>query len=135
MILKNTNVSPSEVHYLDLHITIKDNQHIYHKYDKTKDYPFQVIKYPDLSANIPEKPAYGVFISQLIRFTRINQDINGFIQDTIEIVEKLTKQKYNTKKLVEKFVHFGRFYPHLWTPFGKDILNKVFIENIFKSVK
>ena len=95
MVLKNTNVSPNEVNYLDLYISVENNQYIYRKYDKTNDYPFTVIKYPNLSANTPVKPAYGVFISQLVRYTRINKDINGFIKDTIEIIHKLTKTKHN----------------------------------------
>ena len=134
MTLKNTNISTNVVNYLDLNITVNNNVYIYRKYDKTMDYPFHVIKYPDLSANIPVKPAYGVFISQLIRFTRINKDINGFIKDTIEIIHRLTKQNYKSKKLTEKFIHFGRFYPHLWTRFGSDILDRGFIDNLFNSV-
>ena len=134
MVLKNTNVSLNEVNYLDLYISVKNNQYIYRKYNKTNDYPFTVIKYPNLSANIPVKPAYGVFISQLVRYTRINKDINGFIKDTIEIIHKLTKQNYNIHKLIEKFIHFGRFYPNLWTRFGCDILNKKFIKKIIHLV-
>ena len=115
MILRNTNISPNVVNYLDLNIKVENNLYIYRKYDKTIDYPFQVIKYPDISANIPVTPAYGVFISQLVRFTRINKDIDGFIKDTVEIIQRLLNQNYKRKKLAEKFVHFGRFYPHLWT--------------------
>ena len=134
MILKNTNISENVVNYLDLNISINDNKYFYQKYDKTMDYNFKVIKYPNLSSNIPIKPAYGVFISQLVRFTHINQNIDGFTQDSIEIIKTLSKQNYNTEKLIEKFVHFGRFYPHLWTHFGCDILDKRYIDNLYNSV-
>ena len=109
-----------------MYISVENNQYIYRKYDKTNDCPFTADKFGYLITNIPVKPAYGVFISQLVRFTRINQNINGFIKDTIEIIQKLSKQNYNINKLIEKFIHFGRFYPHLWTRFGSDILNKKF---------
>ena len=98
------------------------------------DYNFKVIKYLDISSNIPVKPAYGVFISQLVRFSRINQNINGFVKDTVEIIKRLSKQNYNIDKLFQKFIHFGRYYPHLWTHFGSDIIDYSFINNLYISV-
>ena len=134
MILKNTNITENVVNYLDLNISINDNKYLYQKYDKTMDYNFQVIKYPNLSSNIPIKPAYGVFISQLVRLAQINDNIDGFSKDTIEIIKTLSKQNYNAEKLIQKFVHFGRFYPHLWTHFGCDILEKRFVDNLRNAV-
>ena len=39
-------------------------------YDKRDDFNFHIINFPFLSSNIPSSPAYGVFISQLIRYAR-----------------------------------------------------------------
>ena len=36
-------------------------------YDKRDDFNFHITNFPFLSSNIPSSPAYGVFISQLIR--------------------------------------------------------------------
>ena len=37
-------------------------------YDKNDDFDFHIVNLPYLSSNIPESPAYGVFVSQLIRY-------------------------------------------------------------------
>ena len=42
-----------------------------HDDDKRDDFDFPVVNYPYLSSNIPESPAYGVFVSQLIRYDRV----------------------------------------------------------------
>ena len=41
-----------------------------HDYDKREDFDFPVVNVPYLSSNIPESPAYGAFVSQLIRLLR-----------------------------------------------------------------
>ena len=66
MIIKNTNLSSNNVTYLDLAITMKDDQYHYKSFDKRKDFNFSIINYPNLQGNIPNNPAYGVFTSQII---------------------------------------------------------------------
>lgn len=131
MLLKNTNVSSNEVNYLDLNISVHENKYIYKSYDKRKDFKFIVINYPNLSGNIPMKQAYGTFTSQLIRFSRINLNINDFKRDIINMVNKLVRQHYHVHKLLEYFIHFANFYPLAWTCYGHDILDKQFIDDIF----
>ena len=43
MIIKNTNLSSNNVTYLDLVITMKDDQYHYKSYDKRKDFNFSII--------------------------------------------------------------------------------------------
>ena len=38
-------------------------------YDKRDDFDFHIVNFPFLSSNIPSSPSYGVYISQLIRYT------------------------------------------------------------------
>jgi hypothetical protein len=38
-------------------------------YDKRDDFNFKIINFPNMCSNIPASPAYGVYISQLIRLT------------------------------------------------------------------
>ena len=40
-------------------------------YDKRDDFNFFIVNFPFIDSNIPESPAYGVFISQLIRYARV----------------------------------------------------------------
>jgi hypothetical protein len=39
-------------------------------YDKRDDFNFKIINFPNVCRNIPASPAYGVYISQLIRYAR-----------------------------------------------------------------
>jgi hypothetical protein len=39
-------------------------------YDKRDDFNFKIINFPNICSNIPASPAYGVYISQLIRYSR-----------------------------------------------------------------
>ena len=32
---------------------------------------FKIMNYPNLSGNVPKRPCYGVFVSQLVRYANI----------------------------------------------------------------
>jgi len=40
------------------------------RYDKRDDFNFPIVNYPFFESNIPSSPAYGVYMSQLIRYSR-----------------------------------------------------------------
>ena len=108
MIIKNTNVSHTKVTYLDLEIMVKDNKYVFRSFDKRKDFNFPIIKYPNLHGNIPINPAYGVFISQLIRFCSINALLKDFKEDVIELAKIMLQQGYKYNMLKIKFRQFAR---------------------------
>ena len=130
MVVKNTNVSPTKVTYLDVEINVKDNKYIYKSYDKRRDFDFPIAKYPNLNGNIPIKPAYGVFISQVIRFCAINMLLKDFKQDVIELVKILLHQGFKHKMLRNKFKQFARDNVVRWAHFGTNFLDADFIDSI-----
>ena len=69
--IKDTTESNTSASYLDLLLSIEnDSQLRTSLYDKRDDFNFHITNFPFLSSNIPSSPAYGVFISQLIRYAR-----------------------------------------------------------------
>ncbi len=57
--------------YIDLHLEMDENNKLSTKiYDKGDDCNFPIVSFPFLYGNIPTSPAYGEFVSQLIRFAR-----------------------------------------------------------------
>ena len=40
-------------------------------YDKRDDFDIDLVNFPVLDGNVPRRPSYGVYISQLIRFARV----------------------------------------------------------------
>ena len=91
MELENTNLSPCKVNYLDMTISIHRGKYFFKSFDKRNDFGFEIINYPDLRGNIPKKPAYGVFISQLVRFCSINRSVHHYKRD-IEILVKISQK-------------------------------------------
>ena len=75
--IKDTTESTTSASYLDLLLSIgRDGQLHTSIYDKRDDFNFHITNFPFLSSNIPSSPAYGVFISQLIRYARLAPRMN-----------------------------------------------------------
>ena len=68
--LKDISTSTTEVCYLDTRIKFGDHDSPFHVsiYDKRDDF---LVNFPHMDRYIPTKPAYGVYISQVVRYTRI----------------------------------------------------------------
>ena len=78
--IKDTTESNTSASYLDLLLSIgKDGQLYTSLYDKRDEFNFHITNFTFLSSNIPSSPAYGVFISQLIRYTRASSSYECFI--------------------------------------------------------
>ena len=106
LILKKTNTSLKKSPFLDLDITITNNQFITKVYDKREDFNFDIVNFPHLDSNIPNTPAYGVFISQLIRYSRICSDFSSFQAKSLQLCNRLIKQGYKYFKLKSTFKTF-----------------------------
>ena len=79
-------------------------------YDKRDDFNFHIINFPFLSSNIPSSPAYGVFISQIIRYARACSSYECFILRARRLSSKLLKQGYLAERLKSSFKKFyGRY--------------------------
>ena len=79
-------------------------------FDKRDDFNFHITSFPFLSSNIPFSPAYGVFISQLIRYARACFSYECFILRAMRLSNKLLGQGYvkeRWKSSLRKF--YGRY--------------------------
>jgi hypothetical protein len=67
----NIPQSSTSAWYLDVLLKLDTNGKITTQlYDKRNDFNFSIVNFPYLCSNIPASPAYGVYISQLIRYAR-----------------------------------------------------------------
>ena len=82
-------------------------------YDKRDDFNFHITNFPFLSSNIPSSPAYGVFISHLIRFTRACSSYECFIPRARRLSSKLLKKGYLVERLKSSFRKFYGWYGDL----------------------
>ena len=98
--IKDTTESNTSASYLDLLLSIgRDGQLHTSLYDKRDDFNFHITNFPFLSSNIPSSPAYGVFISQLIRYAGVAPLM------TVLSLRKSRKQDLNV------LYHFCVFWP------------------------
>ena len=69
--IKDTTNADHHALYLDLLLKYDKFHRLQVKlYDKRDDFNFDIVNFPFLCSNIPQSPAYGVFVSQLIRYAR-----------------------------------------------------------------
>ena len=71
---------------------------------------YEIINYPFLSSNIPSSPAYGVYISQLLRYSRACNSYEDFRVRHSLLAQKLVRQGFSESRLVKSFKKFyGRY--------------------------
>jgi hypothetical protein len=76
---KETTDTASSASFLDLCLEFDDSGQISTKiYDKRDEFNFKIMNFPNMCSNIPDSPAYGVYISQLIRYARASSNYSDF---------------------------------------------------------
>ena len=76
--LKRTTETDSRLSYLDLELNIVEKKFSTAVFDKRDGFNFHIVNFPYMDSNIPSKPAYGVYISQLVRIGRICDSYKSF---------------------------------------------------------
>ena len=99
LILNLENDNETKATFLDLEIEIHNKQYITKIFDKRDQFKFDIISYPDLTGNIPENPAYGVCIGQVIRIGRNTTLAHDFVSRVRTLMKKLHRKGYNKHKL------------------------------------
>ena len=109
--MKDTIDSDKYASYLDILLNIDSNGRLTTSlYDKRDDFDFAIVNFPCLCSNIPLSPAYGVSISQLIRYARANFAYEDFSKRGKLLTNKLMLQGYNESRLKSSFLKFyGRY--------------------------
>ena len=64
--------------FLDLHLSISNGFVSSKIYDKRDDFDFDIVNFPFLDGDVPCRPSYAVYISQLIRFARVCSHVDDF---------------------------------------------------------
>ena len=78
--LNKANSSDTETPFLDLDLSITNGIVSAKIHDKYDDFNFEIFNFPFLDGDVPRSPSYGVYISQLIRFSRVRSNVDDFTQ-------------------------------------------------------
>ena len=71
--------------------------------NKRDDFDFDIVNFPFLDGDVPRRPSYGVYISQLIRFARVCSYVDDFNTRNKCLTAKLLKQGYRYHKVRKAF--------------------------------
>ena len=109
--IKDTTKSDRCASYFDNLLNIDSNGRLTTTlYDKRDDSDFAIVNFPFLCSNVPLSPAYGVYISQLIRYARACHAYDDFFKRGQLLTKKLMLQGYKECRLKSSFRKFyGRY--------------------------
>ena len=106
--LKDTTLTSNEVCFLDTRTKNGDSNTPFYLsvYDKRDDFSFRIVNFPHMDSNIPDNPAYGVYISQLVRYVRICTSKLDFIHRFRRLSLHLLHQGSKSTQLRKSFTEF-----------------------------
>ena len=76
--LNKANASDTEAAFLDLNSSIHNDIVSTKIYDKRDEFNVDIVNVPFLDGDVPQRPSYGVYIYQLIRFARASSHVTDF---------------------------------------------------------
>ena len=105
--LNKANTSDTGTPFLDVHLSISNGFVSSKTYDKRDYFDFDIVNFPFSDGDVPRRPSYRVYISQLIFNTR-----------NICLTAKLLKQGYWYHKLRKAFSKYCRRHYELISKFN-----------------
>jgi hypothetical protein len=98
--IKDTTDTDTSASYIGLRLEIDSEGRLRTKpYDKRDDLNFSIVNFPFICSNIPAVPAYGVYLSQLIRYSRACGSYQDFLDRGLLLTRKLLNQGFLLVKL------------------------------------
>ena len=93
--IKDTTDTIKSASYLNWQLEIDNEGRLKTKfYDKREDFSFPIVNFPFLCSNIPTAPAYGVYISQLIRRSQACISYHDFLDKGLLLTRMLSNQAW-----------------------------------------
>jgi hypothetical protein len=93
--IKDTTDTDRSASCLDLHLEIDSEGRLRTQlYDKRDDFNILIVNCPFICSNIPAAPAYEVYISQLIRYSRAYGSYQDFLDRGLLLTRKLLNEGF-----------------------------------------
>ncbi len=89
----------SEANVLDLAISIENGKFSCKVYDKRDNFNFDIVKFQPLMSNQASSVLYGTYNSQLVRYSRICNDIVSFSDRVLRISNDFINLGYKRERL------------------------------------
>ena len=119
LILSRTDNLGKQANYLDLNLKCDNDFFKSSLYDKRDDFKFEVINFPCMKySNIPTKPSYGIFLSQMIRICRNCTNVVDFNKSMTKIALEFLNKNFIKINLYKIYLKFIDNYEKEWCKFG-----------------
>ncbi len=106
----------SHATFLDLEITIENGIFIYKLFDKRENFPFFIVRMPDLSGNIPSHVFYGSVMSEFLRIARCTLLYSDFLPSAISLFKRMINQGGSDSFILKQMFKAVNRHPQ---PFAK----------------
>ena len=114
--------------FLDLDVDVKDGMFIYKLFDKRDDFPFSIVRMPDLSGNIPNHVFYGSVMSEFLRIGRATLLYKDFVPKAKSLFTRMINQNGEKHLLLlqlkKAILNHSEIFSRYQKPF-QDILNDI----------
>ena len=108
----------TEALFLDLHLSISNGFVSSKIYDKRDDFDCDKVNFPFLDGDVQSRLSYGVYVSKLIRCTRVCSHADYFNTRNKCSTAKLLQQGYRYHKIRKAFSKFYRRHYELISNFN-----------------
>ena len=102
--LNKANASDTEAAFLDINLSIYNDIVSTKIYDKRDDFNFDIVNFPFLDGDVPQRPSYAVYIY----FNLFALPVTDYNNHNKFLTAKLLKQGYRYYKLSKAFSKFYR---------------------------
>jgi hypothetical protein len=126
---EESNLSAS---YLDLNISIRENQFHYELYDKRDAFLFPIVRFPFASSNMPSKMFYATISTEILRISRASSNYSTFRKHCSPFIARMRKQGANDKRMkgsINRLLSRHHLAFHKFNMDRNGILNHLFSGN------
>ena len=115
--LKKETICDKKASFLDLAIDIEDGKFKTKLYDKRDAFPFDIVRMPFRSSNIPSKMFFSSFGAEILRISKATSSLDVFVHTSRTLIKRMNKQgAYNAqlistiqKTIIRHKLHFEKF--------------------------
>ena len=114
--------------FYDLEINISDDIFVYKLFDKRDDFPFFIVRMPDLSGNIPSHVFYGSIMSEFLRIARCTLRYADFLVSASGLFKRMVNQGGSKERVLLQIRRAVVRHPDPFKKFNKrakDIMQDV----------
>ena len=102
------------LYFFHINIKIHNNKINTKIYDKRDDFKFKINKFPNISGNTHAKRSHGIVVSQLLRFCKVCNDFDDFINVTKCMIHQCMNLYFDECILKQKVSRFyDKYYEYI----------------------